>query len=306
MALKFFRTACFGCMLSLFAQKPSPPAVEALLRTDSTLVLIPTHVTTAAGSSVTTLGRDNFRLMEDDVEQKIVHFSQDDAPVSIGILFDSSGSMRAKMHKASEAAAAFFKTSNAEDEFFLVEFNDRAKLVVPFTKDSDEIYQQIVRTKPFGRTSLLDAVHLALRQMKGAHNSRHAIVILSDGGDNWSRHSAREVRNALRESDVQVYAMGIFDPGAKNTEEEKNGPELLADLTEQSGGRNYRVDHLDDLPTISARISNDLRSEYLLGYYPKDPSRDGKFHKVAVRLALPGLVNQLRTYYRRGYYAPSE
>lgn len=285
-------------------QPAEPPAN---LRSDSSLVVIPTHVTTMSGSSVTSLTRDNFSLTEDNVEQPIIHFDKDDAPVSIGLLFDRSGSMRDKMEKACEAVTAFFKTANAEDEFFLVEFSDRAKLTIPFTPDSGLLFDRISRTKPFGMTSLLDAIHLSIGQMKKARNFRKAIVIISDGGDNWSRHSAREVRNALLESDVQLYSMGIFDRdyATKHEAETRNGPALLDELARQTGGRNFPVDDLNDLPSISARIGNDLRNEYLLGYYT-GAMRDGKYHQVRVNISAPDDMPPLRAYYRKGYYAPQQ
>ncbi len=187
-----------------------PDVRPASIRVDSSLVLIPVHVTTPLGATVTNLARENFQLFEENAEQTISLFANDDAPMSIGLLFDDSGSMKKKKGKVSEAAAAFFILANKEDEFFLVEFNDRAKLVVPFTGDVDELSSRIDASKPFGRTALLDGVHLALRYMKHARNLRKALVLLSDGGDNWSRHNLREIKNALLESDVQVYAMGIF------------------------------------------------------------------------------------------------
>jgi Ca-activated chloride channel family protein len=286
---------------------PSSPGVEpqAALRSDSSLVVIPAWVTTAAGASVTSLNRENFRVTEDNVEQKIAYFTRDDAPLSIGLLFDTSGSMRSKMEKASESVAAFFKTANTEDEFFLVEFSDRAKLTIPFTPDSSGISSRISRTKPFGRTSLFDAIQVGLKHMKKARHSRKAIVIISDGGDNWSWHTARQVRSALLESDVQLYAMGIFDPElSRSPAENRNGPALLDELAGQTGGRHYPVGDLKDLPAISAKIGTDLRSEYLLGYYAAD-SRDGKYHQVKVNLALPDGAPPLRANYRRGYYASS-
>jgi len=278
------------------------------IRVDSSLVLIPAYVTTVLGASVTNLTKDDFRLFEDSVEQKITHFSQDDAPISIGLLFDVSGSMRDKIRKASEAAAAFFKTANAEDEFFLVEFGDRPKLVMPFTGDSQEVYHRIAGLKPFGRTSLLDAIHLALAQMKKAKNSRKALVIFSDGGDNCSRQTTGQIKSALEESDVQLYSMGIFDPEnlRKHTPEERDGPELLDRLAAQTGGRNYPVDNLDDLPAISARISKQLRTQYILGYAPAGAAFDGKYHRVRVTLAAPENMQLFRTYYRQGYYAPAQ
>jgi VWFA-related protein len=140
--------------------------------------------------------------------------------------------------------------------------------------------------------------------MKKARNPRKAIVIISDGGDNWSRHSVREVRNTLLESDVQLYAMGIFDPGysKKKEAETRKGPALLDELARQTGGRNYPVNDLNDLPEISAKIGNDLRNEYLLGYYTA-AARDGKYHQVKLNVSVPGNMPPLRTYYRRGYYA---
>jgi VWFA-related protein len=291
--------------------KPSAGPVlvpEARLRVDSSLALIPVHVTTAAGTSVTNLAKDQFRLFEDGVEQKVTHFSKDDAPLSIGLLFDTSGSMVNKIRKSSEAAATFFKTANPDDEFFLVEFNDRPKLTVPFTPDSDLIYRRIAHTRPYGRTSLLDAIHLAMLQMKSARNLRKAIVIVSDGGDNRSRFTSSEIKNAMLESDVQLYAMGIFDLDdmRKHPQEEQNGPQLLDELAEQTGGRLYTVDKVDDLDSISARISNELRNEYLLGYSPNDDSRDGKYRRVKVKLDMPDGTPDLRVYYRHGYYAPGQ
>lgn len=281
-----------------------PPAPD--IRVDSSLVLIPAHVTTPFGTSITDLNKSDFQISEDGVSQTIRYFSKEEAPLSIGLLFDNSGSMRNKIAKAAEAAAAFFKTSNPQDEFFLVEFSERPKLVMPFTTDSDEIYDRIAHARPFGRTALLDAIHLAMQQMKNAHNSRKAIVIVSDGGDNRSRHTEREIKSALLESDLQVYAMGIFDDDPhKQAREERDGPRLLDELAEQSGGRHHRVERVEDLPAISEHISEELRDQYLIGYSPSNETRDGRFRTV--KLAVRGRANSadLRTYYRHGYYAPA-
>ena len=280
-----------------------PPAD---IRVDSSLVLIPAHVTTPMGASITTLDRGSFRVFEDGVEQTITQFAHEDGPISIGLLFDSSGSMQNKMQRSSEAAAAFFKTANLDDEFFLVEFSDRAKLSVPFTQDAKELYQHIAHIRPFGRTSLLDAIHLAMQQMKYARHLRKAIVILSDGGDNRSRYTGAEIRNAMLESDVQLYAMGIFDRDShKLPQEEQNGPHLLDELSQQTGGRNFPVDNLDDLASISARIGSELRSQYLLGYSSNNPARDGKYRRVTLTVTPPPDLPNLKANYRQGYTAPS-
>ena len=275
------------------------------IRVDTTLVLIPAHVTTRDGASVTDLSKDNFRVSEDNIEQKITYFAKDDAPISIGVLLDTSGSMRNKMRRSSEAAATFFQTANSQDEFFLIEFSDRPRLTVPFTNDPDELYRHVKHAHPFGRTSLLDAVHMASIQMKQARNARKAILIVSDGGDNRSRFTARQVREDVLESDVQTYAIGIFeaDSTRKLTAEEQHGPDLLEELAEATGGRHYRVDEIDQLATVAGRVSTDLRNQYLLGYTSSNAERDGKYRQVRVNVTAGGAA-RLRAYYRRGYYAP--
>ena len=291
------------------ADAPATPRMpQANLRVDSSLVLIPVHVTTPLGTAVTGLRKEHFQLFEDNSEQKITHFAKDDASLSIGILLDSSGSMGNKTQKCLEAAATFLKAANPGDEFFLVEFGDRARLTVPFTNDTGAISDRIQRSKPFGRTSLLDAIYLASAQMKKAHNLRKALLIISDGGDNCSRHSVRETRRALLEADVQLFALGIFgfaSPG-KSSHEEENGPSLLIDLAEQTGGHLYTVDRIQDLPALSDRLGNELRNEYLLGYSSTNAVRNGKYRQVKLRLMPPPELLNPRTYYRRGYYAPVE
>jgi Ca-activated chloride channel family protein len=290
------------------AQAPPASLPDVHLRVDASLVLVPVHATSRIGAPIVDLTEANFRVSEDGVEQKIAYFSKQDAPLSVGLVFDSSGSMTNKIRKSAEAAAAFFKTANAGDEFFLVEFGERPKLMMPFTLDSDQIYRKIVQSRPFGRTSLIDAIHLALVQMKNARNARKAIVILSDGGDNRSRLTRGEIKGALVESDVQMYAMGIFDRdgAAKHTREEENGPRLLDELAAQTGGRVYPVDNLNDLESISSTLGNALRSEYLLGYVPSSQSHDGKYRQIKVNLVVSAAMPALNVSYRQGYYAPAQ
>lgn len=287
------------------APRPADSAV-ADLRVDVPLVLIPAYVTTPRGRSVSGLKKDDFRLFENDVEQKISYFAQEDAPISLGLLFDSSSSMRNKLRRSWEAAAAFLKITNAGDEFFLIEFSERAKLTVPLTPDAGQVRTRLVRARPAGRTSLLDGIHLGLAQMKQARNLRKAIVILSDGGDNHSRHVKGEIKQAVREGDVQIYALGIFDLDGdpKRTPEEQNGPTLLSELAEETGGRHIPVDSIDELPAACLRISDELRNQYLLAYSPANPAPDGKYRRVKVTLSDPGKSAALNIRHRAGYYAP--
>jgi VWFA-related protein len=278
------------------------------IRVDKTLVLINVTVTDPLNRFVTGLEKEHFRLYEDKVEQKILSFSSDDAPISIGLVFDTSGSMGAKLQKSRQAAAEFFKTANPADEFFLVQFNDRPELTVPFTSDTDKLQSALTFTQSKGRTSLLDAVYLAMHEMKRAHNPRKALLIISDGGDNSSRYTESDVKNAVREADVQIFAIGIFESlGTRGrTPEEAAGPGLLNELAEQTGGREYAVENVAELPDIAAKIGIELRNEYILGYTPKNRERDGKYRRVQVKLNQPRGLPPLKAYFRLGYYAPTQ
>ncbi len=293
--------------------KPRAEAVEneritPNLRVDTNLVLVPITVTTPLNQIVTGMEKENFRLFEDKVEQEISYFASFDAPISIGLVFDASGSMGNKLTKSRQAAAAFFKTANPEDEFFLVQFNDRPQLVVPFTRDVEEIQNRLTFTQAKGRTALLDALYLAMQTLKKGRNPRRAILVISDGGDNSSRYTETEIRNLLKEADAQVYAIGIFEPiGARGrTAEELAGPGLLSDLAEMTGGRHFPVDNLNDLPDIAAKIGLELRNQYVLGYISKNQNRDGKYRRITVRLNQPRGLPPLRALHRQGYYAPTQ
>jgi VWFA-related protein len=289
-------------------QADADAGTPAILRVNSSLVLIPAHVTTATGASVTNLRKENFILLEDGIARTITHFAQDDAPLSAGVLLDISGSMKNKMVKTSEAAAEFFKTANPEDEFFLVEFNGHPNLKVPFTHDWREIPREIAKAKAFGLTALLDAVHLSIAEMKHARNERKALIILSDGGDNFSRRSLHQLSSTLLEAGVQVYAMGVFDRDypVKHTREEQNGPGLLDRISSDSGGRAFPLVSLDNLPGVGAQMALELRNQYVLGFSPSTSVADGKYHRVDLTLAPPDAQSDLRVYYRRGYYAPAQ
>jgi len=286
----------------------SIPGRTPNIRVDTTLVLINVTVTTPLNQVVTGLEKEHFRIFEDKVEQEITQFSAEDAPLSVGLVFDISGSMGAKLHKARQAAAQFFKTANPEDEFFLIQFSDRPKLVVPFTHKTEEIQNKLAFTQSRGRTALLDALYMAMDEMKKARNPRKAILVLSDGGDNSSRYTHSEIKNLVREADVQVYAIGIFEPvySRGRTAEELAGPTLLSQLAEETGGRHFPVENINELPDIAAKIGIELRNQYVLGYRPTNQARDGKYRRVKVKLVQPRGLPPLRAAYRTGYYAPSQ
>ena len=277
------------------------------LHMDVDLALINVTVTDPYNRLVTGLDPDNFRVYEDNIEQEVVTFSSEDVPISIGVIFDFSGSMANKIGKAREAALQFFKTANPQDEFFLVSFNERAELTSSFTNSVEDLQSRMMLTPPKGRTALLDAIYLGLSQMRGAHNAKRALLILSDGGDNHSRYNESDIKRLVKEADTQLYAIGIFDPlGFRNrTPEELGGPSLLSEVTEMTGGRVFAVEKLDELPDIASKIGMELRNQYVLGYRPSNKAHDARWRKIKIKLRAPKGLPPLNVYSKTGYYAPS-
>lgn len=278
---------------------------DARIRVDVNLVLIPATVTDPLNRLVTGLEKENFEIYDNNVGQTIKSFSTEDAPVTIGIVFDLSGSMSSKFNRARKALSEFLRTSNPQDEFFVVGFNDRPAVIVDYTSDVDDIEARMVMLKPENRTALIDATYLGMMKLRDAKYERKALLIISDGGDNRSRYTEGELRRAVRESDVQIYSIGIFDQYAP-TQEEQLGPILLSDICEMTGGRMFRVGDIADLSDIATRISAELRNEYVIGYRPSDMKKDGNWRKLKIRLVPPPGLPPLTVHNRQGYYAPSE
>ena len=272
-------------------------------RVNVNLVLIPLTVTDPMDRLVTGLEKNNFFLLEDNHPENIKSFSAEDAPVSIGVIFDMSGSMANKIIRARDSILEFMKTSNPQDEFFVVGFNDRPELINDFTSSTEQIEERLAMVKAGHRTALLDAIYFGLDKMKQARYSRKALLVVSDGGDNRSRYTEGEVRSVVRESGVQIYSIGIFDPEAATTEE-RLGPILLNDISDETGGRLFKVDDLAEMGDIAAKISAELRNEYVIGYAPSNAKHDGKWRKVKVKLSPPVGLPPLTVHARNGYYAP--
>ncbi|HZW93253.1 MAG TPA: VWA domain-containing protein [Candidatus Eremiobacteraceae bacterium] len=268
------------------------------------LVLVPVTVTDRRGHLVLGLQKDSFNVFDQGKPEVIRHLSSEDAPISVGIIFDASGSMYGKMERSREAVLQFLHSSNPEDEFFLVAFNDRPELLVDFTSSIDEIQDEISKVKPDGGTALLDALYLGLDRIKKARNERKVLLVVSDGGDNHSRYTAKEVWPVLREADVQIYAMGIFDE-APRTQAERLGPDLLAFATGITGGRTFPIRNLKRVGDAAAELSIELRNQYLVAYCPNNLAHDGMWHKLTVRVTPPQNLPRLRVYAKVGYYAPA-
>jgi Ca-activated chloride channel homolog len=278
------------------------------IRVHSDLVQIPVTVLNRDDEVIAGLEKERFRLFEDGVEQVITHFAMEDAPISVGFVLDTSASMRDKLHKSREAVTTFLNTANPDDEFFLAKFNERVELAVDLTQSKEEVQRQLSFIRSYGRTGLLDAIYFSILRMRTANNARKALIVISDGGDNCSRYTMTDIKKLVREADVQIYALGIFDPSETRwqTREELAGPLLLGSVTKQSGGHLFEIEDVVQLSDVASRIGEALRAQYVLGYAPKATSQAGKYHRVEVKLVQRKRYQKLQASWRRGYYSPVE
>jgi len=275
------------------------------IRSKVDLVLVPVTVTDPMNRLVTGLDKENFQVFEGKDQQEVRHFSSEDAPISLGVIFDMSGSMSTKIERAREAVMEFFKTANPQDEFFLIAFADKPQEVSDFTQSVDDLQNKLIYTVPRGRTALLDAIYLGISKMREAKYPKRSLLIISDGGDNHSRYTEGEIKSLVKEADVMVYSIGIYDHDFRS-EEERLGPQLLSDVSELSGGRAFTIDNPNDLADVATKIGIELRNQYVIGYRPKNPGHDGKWHKIKVKLLPPKGLPPLHVYAKTGYYASSQ
>ena len=269
--------------------------IRSDIRLDVNLVFVPVTVTDPWDHPITNLNAASFRLFEDNVEQTIATVFKEDGPVSVGLLLDTSSSMRKRIDRSIEALGTFLETAQAGDEFFLVRFADSPKLVTGFTRNPQDIIRGLPGSQTQGWTALLDAISLGVHEMKKAKNPRRALLVLTDGGDNDSRYTESEIRDLVMESDIRLYAIGINEQY-----------HFLEKLAAQSGGMSYFARKLDDLPAVIDRLSKDLREQYVLGYSSNNTRKDGKFRSLKVELIPPAHDRQWNVVWRRGYYAPPE
>jgi len=295
-----------------------------IIRKTVELVLVPVTVMDDSNRIVTGLEQDNFQLYENKHPLPIKHFWKEDAPVSVGIVLDVSGSMNSKIDRARDAVVALLEASNPQDEFFLITFADQPTLVQDFTPNVDDIQSHLLFTTPKGRTCLMDAIVLAVSNMRKARYQRKALIIVSDGGDNRSRYTEKDVKSLMKEQDLLVYSIGVFDRECRSqegrlgseppgelvavgsgcrTQEERLGPELLEEISSLTGASAYTLDNPNYLPAIAGHIATELRHQYILGYSPDASRRDGRWRKIKVRLAVPHGLPPLHVQARTGYYS---
>ncbi len=262
------------------------------------LVLVPVTVTDSLTRIITGLERSNFLVFEDDRPQRIEYFYTQDTPISVGIIFDRSASMGRAINASREAVTEFMKASNPEDEFFLITFAEQPTMMGGFTDKPEEIEGKLVYTVPHGWTGLWDAVYLGLTKMTSAKHPKKVLLVISDGGENHSRYTASELRQVVRESDVQIYGVAI--PGADYS------PDELRGISSASGGRTF-IGPPSTFADVFTKIALELRNQYVLGYRPTNRKLDGKFRKIRVKLRPPRGVPPLHISSKKsGYYAPED
>jgi len=293
-----------------FSQQPTPTAAPVeeepnkpiTLRTD--LVTLTLTVTDLYGRYVSGLTKKAFSVTDNNQEQDITYFSDSDSPVSVGILFDVSGSMSGeKIQKARKALERFVATSHPSDEYFLIAFNNRAQLLLDRTRDGEAVLQKLTLVEPKRNTALYDAVYLGVdRVSRGAHQKR-ALLIISDGQDNASRYNFGEVRRIMKESDIVTYAVGILDSHDFGNQLGMQGQAFLDELTSVTGGKSFYPTTDVELDEIFERIALELRHQYSIGYTPKDFQADGKWRKIKVKVKPPRGLPRLNVRSREGYYA---
>jgi VWFA-related protein len=284
-------------LLAGIAGSQEPAQSGAILRADTNLVLVPTSVSDPMNRPVTGLEKENFRVFDNGVEQTVTQFAMEDEPLALGLIYDVSGSMGKGLGKSRVAAQKFFQTANREDEFFLIEFDDRPRLVVPLGPGLGRLQEDLVFSKSSGSTALIDAVVMGLHEVKKSKLTRKALLIISDGGENNSRYTLKEMRNMVLEGDALIYAILVED-------QERDGPWYLRQMTEDSGGRvvPYGQDAIDPI----TKISVELRNRYLLGFSPSSETRDGRYHNLKVMVVPPRGLPKLQASWRKGYYAAQD
>lgn len=295
-----------GALLALLAARepfqqtspgnPQRPAVKL----GTNLVLVPTVVTDSNDRIVSGLARAHFEVYDEKVKQEIALFSEEDSPLDVGIVFDLSGSMKGKINKAREALKAFLDEGNADDLYFLIGFNDRTRLLQDSTPSAEEILSKLTLVEPSGRTAVYDAVYLALEKIRRGNRNRRALLLISDGQDNASRYTYSELKSVVKESEAQIYALGIFGWGESHAERE-TGRSILEEITSLTGGRAFFPLNSVELQDVLTRIGIELRHQYILGFYPSDRAARGQWRQLKVKVNPPRGLPKLTVRAREGY-----
>jgi len=284
-------------------EKPAKQPPQTL-KIDVDLVLVNATVTDSLNRYVTSLEAGHFQIWEDKVEQKIEYFSAEDVPISIGVIFDVSGSMKDKIATARQAATTFLKTGNPEDEYFLVEFANRPEVASDFTTDVAKLQTKLIMTPAKGMTAMYDSVYLGLEKLKEGTNPKKALLLITDGEDNRSRYTFQNVKEFVKEQDVQIYGIGIVDDLNSQLGAGRTGRALIEELSDLTGGRAFFPDSVYELEDICTKIAVELKNQYVIGYHSTNQTKDGKWRKLRLKVNPPKGIPRLNVRAKQGYYAP--
>jgi Ca-activated chloride channel family protein len=268
------------------------------------LVLVNATVTDPLNRYVSGLEQEHFQVWEDKIEQKIEYFSSEDVPMSLGMIFDVSGSMKDKISTSRDAAVTFLKTGNPDDEYFLVEFANRPEVASDFTTDISKLQSKIIFTPAKGMTAMYDAVYVGLEKLKTGNNPKKALLLITDGEDNRSRYTFQNVKDFVKEQDVQIYAIGITDEWNSQLSAGRTGRAMLEELADLTGGRAFFPDSVYELEDICTKIAIELKNQYVIGYHSTNAAKDGKWRKLRLKVNPPKGIQHLNVKSKAGYYAP--
>ena len=294
--------AAFMLVAAVAYSQDMRQALNQTLKIDVDLVLINATVTDPQNRYVTGLDGEHFEIFEDRVEQEIQYFSAEDVPLSLGIVFDVSGSMKDKLSIARDAAVAFLKTGSPEDEYFLAEFSAKPSIAQDFTTDISRLQNNLIFTEAKGMTALYDAVYLALEKVDEGSNPKKALLMITDGEDNRSRYTFGNVREFVKESDVQIYSIGIVNNWNSQLAMGRTGRALIEELSEVTGGRSFFPNSVYELEDITTKIAVELKNQYVIGYFSTNEGKDGKWRKVKVDVNPPRGLPRLSVRAKQGYY----
>lgn len=285
-------------------QQTSQRTDEYRIRTDVNLVVLHATVLNERGHFVDNLKPEHFRILENGVEQKLEIFRREDIPVTVGLVIDNSGSMRAKRERVRSAAMAFIEASNPNDEMFIVNFNDDYYLDIEkdFTNNIEDLRAALERVDARGSTALYDALIGSLDHLKKGTRDKRTLLLISDGDDNASRNSLERVMQEVQLSDAVIYSIGLFADESRR--QIRKLRKILTEIATMSGGLAFFPEELHDVEAICLQIAHDIRNQYTLAYYPTNRARDGTFRRVKVELRAPRSYGKLNVRTRTGYFAP--
>jgi Ca-activated chloride channel family protein len=308
------RATCLCVLLVIVAQSgftwaqgsPSShgsPTDEYTIRVNVDMVVLRATAQDRKNTPVSGLDKNDFKVYEDGVLQAIKYFSHEDVAVTVGLVIDNSGSMRPKRADVIAASLAFARSSNARDQMFVVSFNEKVFFGLPdktpFTDSAAQLEVALSRIAPAGETALYDAVDAALEHLKQGSRDKKVLIVISDGGDNASKHKLAEITALAGQPDVIVYTIGIFD----NQDHDQN-PGVLKRLAKDTGGEAFFPQSLKDVAPICERIAHDIRNQYTIAYVPTNKNRDGSYRVVQVKASAQG-HGRLLVRTRTGYFAPA-